>query len=62
MRAILLFLILLQAKGKTTQTCPKYCTCKDGAQAEWLRVKCGNELQNIKDINIDSVSVELVQL
>ncbi|CAK9824102.1 Adhesion G protein-coupled receptor A3 [Anthophora retusa] len=62
MRAVLLFLILIQARGKTVQTCPKYCTCKLGAQAEWLRVKCGNELQNIKDININSVSVELVQL
>ncbi|XP_012136170.2 remoulade isoform X1 [Megachile rotundata] len=62
MRAVLLFLILIQTRGKTIQTCPKFCTCKVGAQAEWLRVKCGNELQSIKDINIDSVSVELVQL
>ncbi|CAL7937400.1 unnamed protein product [Xylocopa violacea] len=62
MKAILLFLILIQTRGKTIQTCPKYCTCKLGAQAEWLRIKCGNELQNIKDINIDSVSVELIQL
>ncbi|XP_034179885.2 remoulade isoform X2 [Osmia lignaria lignaria] len=62
MRATLLLLILIQARGKLTQTCPKYCTCKVGAQAEWLRVKCSNDLQDIKDINIDSVSVELVQL
>ncbi|XP_043512130.1 adhesion G protein-coupled receptor A3 isoform X2 [Frieseomelitta varia] len=62
MRAILLFLILIQTRGKTIQTCPKYCTCKLGAQAEWLRIKCSNELQNIRDININSVSVELVQL
>nr|XP_033203538.1 adhesion G protein-coupled receptor A3 isoform X2 [Bombus vancouverensis nearcticus] len=62
MRAILLFLILIQTRGETIQTCPKYCTCKLGAQAEWLRIKCSNELQNIRDINLDSVSVELVQL
>lgn len=62
MRAILLFLILIQTRGKSIQICPKYCTCKSGAQAEWLRIKCNNELQNIRDINIDSVSVELVQL
>ncbi|XP_031836656.2 remoulade isoform X3 [Nomia melanderi] len=62
MRAALLFLILTQARGKTIQTCPQYCTCKLGAQAEWLRVKCSNELQDIKNINIDIVSVELVQL
>lgn len=62
MRAILLFLILIQTRGKSIQICPKYCTCKPGAQAEWLRIKCNNELQNIRDINIDSVSVELVQL
>ncbi|XP_017878291.1 adhesion G protein-coupled receptor A3 isoform X2 [Ceratina calcarata] len=62
MRAVLLLLILIQVRGKTIQACPKFCTCKLGAQAEWLRVKCGNELQNIKDIDIDSVSVELIQL
>ncbi|XP_076245480.1 remoulade [Calliopsis andreniformis] len=62
MKAALLFLILTQARGKIIQTCPQYCTCKLGAQAEWLRVKCGNELQDIKNIDINSVSVELVQL
>ncbi|XP_043260839.1 adhesion G protein-coupled receptor A3 [Colletes gigas] len=62
MKAVLIFLVLTQARGKIIQTCPQYCTCKIGAQAEWLRVKCGNELQNIKSINIDIVSVELVQL
>ncbi|XP_015431913.1 PREDICTED: adhesion G protein-coupled receptor A3 [Dufourea novaeangliae] len=62
MRAALVFLILIQARGKTDQTCPQYCTCKLGAQAEWLRVKCGNELEDIKNINIDIVSVELIQL
>lgn len=62
MKVALLFLILTQARGKTIQTCPQYCTCKPGAQAEWLRVKCGSELQDIKKIDIDIVSVELVQL
>ncbi|XP_076297775.1 remoulade [Lasioglossum baleicum] len=62
MRAALVFLILTQARGKTVQTCPQYCTCKLGAQAEWLRVKCSNELQDIKNINFDSISLELVQL
>ncbi|XP_078036263.1 remoulade isoform X2 [Augochlora pura] len=62
MRIALVFLILTQARGKTVQTCPQYCTCKLGAQAEWLRVKCSNELQDIKNINFDSVSLELVQL
>ncbi|XP_076677728.1 remoulade isoform X4 [Andrena cerasifolii] len=62
MRVTLLFLILTQTRGRTIQTCPQYCTCKLGAQAEWLRVKCGNELRNIKSIDIDTVSVELVQL
>ncbi|KAG7190385.1 hypothetical protein KM043_006493 [Ampulex compressa] len=63
MKAALLLLILIQVKGYTTQSCPRYCTCKlIGAQAEWLRIKCGDHLQDIKDVDINAVSVELIQL
>ncbi|XP_011144255.1 adhesion G protein-coupled receptor A3 isoform X1 [Harpegnathos saltator] len=63
MTAIFLFVILLQTWSSTSQLCPQYCSCKPvGAQAEWLRLKCGDRLQEIKDVDIDRVSVELIQL
>ncbi|XP_063993527.1 adhesion G protein-coupled receptor A3 [Diachasmimorpha longicaudata] len=43
--------------------CPTPCTCKlVGPQNERLRVKCKEDIQSIKDININAVSVELYQL
>lgn len=63
MRAILTLVILLQTWDNTIQLCPLHCSCKSvGAQAEWLRLKCGDRLQEIKDVNINAVSVELIQL
>lgn len=63
MKVILLFVILLQTWGSTIQLCPLHCSCKPvGAQAEWLRLKCGDRLQEIKDVDINAVSVELIQL
>ncbi|XP_014474409.1 PREDICTED: adhesion G protein-coupled receptor A3 [Dinoponera quadriceps] len=63
MKTILLFVILLQTWGSTIQLCPQHCSCKPvGAQAEWLRLKCGDRLQEIKDVDINRVSVELIQL
>lgn len=63
MKGILLFLILIHISGIISHPCPEHCTCKlVGAQAEGLRVKCEEHIQEIKEINIDEVSVELVQL
>lgn len=64
MKATLLFIILLQTWISTTvQLCPQHCSCKPvGAQAEWLRLKCGDRLQEINDVDINAVSVELIQL
>ncbi|KMQ96690.1 putative g-protein coupled receptor 125-like protein [Lasius niger] len=63
MRATLLFVILLQTWISTVQLCPQHCSCKPvGAQAEWLRLKCGDSLQEINDVDINAVSVELIQL
>lgn len=63
MKAILLFVILLQTWDNTIQLCPQHCSCKPaGVQTEWLRLKCGDRLQDIKDVDINSVSVELIQL
>ncbi|XP_026827349.1 adhesion G protein-coupled receptor A3 isoform X2 [Ooceraea biroi] len=63
MRTILLFAILFQTWTYTVQLCPQHCSCKSvGAQAEWLRLKCGDRLQDIKDVDINAVSVEIIQL
>lgn len=63
MKTILLFVILLQTWSNAIQLCPQHCSCKPvGAQAEWLRLKCGDRIQEIKDVDINRVSVELIQL
>ncbi|XP_043685451.1 adhesion G protein-coupled receptor A3 isoform X2 [Vespula pensylvanica] len=63
MKGVLSLLILVQISGIISHPCPEQCMCKlIGAQAEGLRVKCEGHIQEIKEINIDEVSVELVQL
>lgn len=64
MKATLLFIILLQTWiSATVELCPQHCSCKPvGAQAEWLRLKCSDRLQEINDVDINAVSVELIQL
>ncbi|XP_072742935.1 adhesion G protein-coupled receptor A3 [Anoplolepis gracilipes] len=63
MKATLLFIILVQTWISTVQMCPQHCSCKPiGAQAEWLRLKCGDRLEEINDVDINAVSVELIQL
>ncbi|XP_015121561.1 leucine-rich repeat and immunoglobulin-like domain-containing nogo receptor-interacting protein 2 [Diachasma alloeum] len=43
--------------------CPTPCSCKlVGPQNERLRVRCNEDIQNIKDININAVSIELYHL
>ncbi|XP_039304608.1 adhesion G protein-coupled receptor A3 isoform X2 [Solenopsis invicta] len=62
MKASLLFAILLPTWASAV-VCPQHCTCKSvGAQAEWLRLKCGNLLEEVKDVDLNKVSVELIQL
>ncbi|CAD6204128.1 GSCOCG00009877001-RA-CDS [Cotesia congregata] len=66
----IIFLILCLSLGALIDsthghTCPAPCDCKHvGPQAERLKVKCnkGADIQDIKDINIDVVSVELYHL
>lgn len=66
----IIFLILCLSIGASINlinghTCPAPCDCKHvGPQAERLKVKCnkGSDIQNIKDINIDVVSIELYHL
>ncbi|XP_014603213.1 PREDICTED: adhesion G protein-coupled receptor A3 isoform X1 [Polistes canadensis] len=63
MKGVFSLLILVQISGIISHPCPEQCMCKlIGAQAEGLRVKCEGHIQEIKEINIDEVSVELVQL
>ncbi|XP_024893349.1 adhesion G protein-coupled receptor A3 isoform X1 [Temnothorax curvispinosus] len=62
MKASLLFAILLPTWASAV-VCPQHCSCKSvGAQAEWLRLKCGDDLAEIKDVDVNKVSVELIQL
>jgi len=62
MRASLAFVILLPTWASAI-VCPQHCSCKPvGAQAEWLRLKCGDRLEEIKDVDVNKVSVELIQL
>ncbi|XP_011694284.1 PREDICTED: probable G-protein coupled receptor 125 [Wasmannia auropunctata] len=62
MRATLLLALLLPTWAGAI-VCPQHCTCKPvGAQAEWLRLKCGDRLEEIKDVDVNKVSVELIQL
>ncbi|XP_070526117.1 adhesion G protein-coupled receptor A3 isoform X2 [Cardiocondyla obscurior] len=62
MRVSLLFAILLPTWAGAV-VCPQHCSCKSvGAQAEWLRLKCGDHLEEIKDVDVNKVSVELIQL
>ncbi|XP_011873777.1 PREDICTED: probable G-protein coupled receptor 125 isoform X2 [Vollenhovia emeryi] len=62
MRASLLLAILLPTWAGAV-VCPQHCICKQvGAQAEWLRLKCGDRLEEIKDVDVNKVSVELIQL
>ncbi|XP_057333218.1 adhesion G protein-coupled receptor A3 [Microplitis mediator] len=66
----IIFLILCLSIGASINsihghTCPAPCDCKHvGPQAERLKVKCnkGSDIQDIKDINIDVVSIELYHL
>ncbi|XP_020288378.1 adhesion G protein-coupled receptor A3 isoform X2 [Pseudomyrmex gracilis] len=63
MKATLLFVIVLQTWTSAIQLCPQHCSCKSvGPQAEWLRLKCGDHLEEIKNVDINAVSVELTQL
>lgn len=63
MKVSLLFAILLPIWAGAVQFCPQHCSCKSvGAQAEWLRLKCGDHLEEIKDVDVNKVSVELIQL
>ncbi|XP_036145260.1 adhesion G protein-coupled receptor A3 isoform X2 [Monomorium pharaonis] len=61
--SVLLFAILSLPTWTGAVVCPQHCTCKSvGAQAEWLRLKCGDRLEEVKDIDVNKVSVELIQL
>lgn len=63
MKTTLLFVIVLQTWTSAIQLCPQHCSCKSvGPQAEWLRLKCGDHLEEIKNVDINAVSVELTQL
>jgi len=62
MKVSLLFAILLPTWANAI-VCPQHCLCKSvGAQAEWLRLKCSDGLEEIKDIDVNKVNVELIQL
>ncbi|KAL6263919.1 hypothetical protein P5V15_004000 [Pogonomyrmex californicus] len=63
MKVSFLFAILFLTWTVAVQFCPQHCSCKSvGAQAEWLRLKCGDHLEDIKDVDVNKVSVELIQL
>lgn len=58
-----LLLAILLPTWASAVVCPQHCSCKSvGAQAEWLRLKCGDRLEEIKDVDVNKVSVELIQL
>ncbi|KAG5319021.1 AGRA3 protein, partial [Pseudoatta argentina] len=62
MKVSLLFAILLPTWANAI-VCPQHCLCKPvGAQAEWLRLKCSDGLEEIKDVDVNKVNVELIQL
>ncbi|KAK0159144.1 hypothetical protein PV328_010066 [Microctonus aethiopoides] len=64
MRSIFILCFLIEALNVALgHLCPAPCTCKlVGPQAERLRVKCNKEIEDIKEININLVSVELYHL
>lgn len=64
MRSIFILCFLIEALNVAFgHLCPAPCTCKlVGPQAERLRVKCNKEIEDIKEININLVSVELYHL
>ncbi|XP_046488638.1 adhesion G protein-coupled receptor A3 isoform X1 [Neodiprion pinetum] len=64
MRAVLLLWILFQTfEFIGSYDCPQKCKCRTtGAQAEWLKARCVGAIEDIKDVDINAVSVALFQL
>ncbi|XP_024943552.1 adhesion G protein-coupled receptor A3 isoform X2 [Cephus cinctus] len=64
MRVFCLLWIFIQTSGIIgNHPCPQQCSCKRiGAQAEWLKVKCEDHIQEIREFDFNDISVALIQL
>ena len=56
-----LCLICLRTNGQNELQCPEMCQCERNDEIG-LKVKCENNVKDIKEISFGNVSAEIVQL